>query len=151
MQPGQAVGNQIGGREFGGGYSSHFSFPDHTKPMENGSDRLSGWGAPKRLCNCLPPFMALPLSSAIIYHKLSLHVFIAPSVSKRVSLSTQFTVCSNQILSRDPARKGRSRIPCLSKRKFSKVGFHLVRLCLKHGLWASPLWEIVIDWNFSYI
>ncbi|KAF5461014.1 hypothetical protein F2P56_020843 [Juglans regia] len=64
--------------------------------------------------------MAFPLSSAIIYHKLSLHVFIPPSVPKRVSLSTHFTVCSNRMLSKDPARKGRSRILCFSKRKFSE-------------------------------
>lgn len=61
--------------------------------------------------------MAFPLSSAIISHKLSLNVSSAPSLPKQAFLPTHFIFCCN---GKDPARPGRSRIPCLSKKNLSE-------------------------------
>ncbi|XP_059443652.1 peptidyl-prolyl cis-trans isomerase CYP37, chloroplastic isoform X1 [Corylus avellana] len=64
--------------------------------------------------------MALHLSSAIISHKLSLNASITPSLPKRSALPTHFIFCSNQMPSKDPARPGRSSIPCLPKKNHSE-------------------------------
>ncbi|KAJ7948608.1 Peptidyl-prolyl cis-trans isomerase chloroplastic-like [Quillaja saponaria] len=61
--------------------------------------------------------MALPLSSYVLSHKLSVNVSLSPFTPKRAFFPTYFLFCSNRMSGKDPARLGRSEIIiCMSKR-----------------------------------
>lgn len=68
--------------------------------------------------------MAFPLSSAIISHKLSFNVSIAPSTRRSSLKRTHFIFCFN---GKDPERSGRCRVHCLPKNN------HLKELKDQHG------------------
>ncbi|ONI12854.1 hypothetical protein PRUPE_4G187400 [Prunus persica] len=61
--------------------------------------------------------MAFPLSSAIISHRLSFNVSIAPSTPRSNLKPIHFIFCFN---GKDPERSGRSRVHCLPKNNHLK-------------------------------
>ncbi|KAH0986726.1 hypothetical protein GBA52_013903 [Prunus armeniaca] len=75
--------------------------------------------------------MAFPLSSAIISHKLSFNVSIAPSTRRSSLKPTHFIFCFN---GKDPERSGRCRVHCLPKNNHLKTPrFPEQENCFKEG------------------
>ncbi|CAN6558064.1 unnamed protein product [Malus baccata var. baccata] len=99
--------------------------------------------------------MAFPLSSAIVSHKLSLNVPIAPSTRRPNLKPTHFITYANR---KNPERSGCSRVHCMSNDNHPKVGldptcilgffkFCLIAVILVFVQISSPLplvgWDVL--------